>query len=483
MRRLLATVGALGLAVGVLAGEPAPEPAVLVAKLGSDDFREREAAVAALGRAGPAAIPALRQAMKASDPEVRHRAGPILQKLHRAADSADRLAPKTFALNYKAVPLGSALNDFKTRTGLNVVLDADRIADPLRTVTVVTGELPLWEALDAFCAAAGLREAFATELELPKAQLAGRYALPPTPPTADAAPLTLIDGKGRVPGARSSAVRVLVLPAAFPGHRVTLGTGETTLCLDVAPAPGLNWQEVAAVKITKLIDDAGRVGSGAAAKSDDEPLDLEGVVVWGGPGVKQGFARFDRPFGAQPHANTVPNPRVVAVPLKIATPHAKRLKRLEGLVLGEIALPNQALITVTDPAKHVGKSFDGPGRVSFAVTSITEGKDFTTVRFTVRYPSPWSVSARRGQNPGGLWPEAPRGANQTPIADVFDAAGKPIMVSTTNHQSTAGEDGQTLLDHRTWTFHKGRAPAKVVVTGSRPVIVEVPFALDDVPLP
>jgi hypothetical protein len=486
-RRLLATFGALGLlALCAPFARPAraADPTALVSQLGSDDYKTREAAAAALERAGPAALPALRAAVAGSDPEVRHRAAPILQKLQRATMSAERLTAPKVALDFKAVPLARAVAELRARTGVNLTLDLDRVADPLRPVTVATGELPVWEAVEAFSAAAGLRESFAAELELPKPAPSARrvYALPPAPPGPEAVPVVLIDGRGRAPGARNCGVRVLALPPAFPGHRVTLGTGETTLCLDVAPLTGLNWNEVLTVRVTRLIDDAGRVGSGAAVRPvDDGPLDLEGVVVWGGPGVKQGFARFDRPGGAPAALASVPNPRVVPVPLKLATPHAKSLKRLEGFVFGELTLFNEPLVTVTAPEKHTGRTFEGAGEVALTLESVRADGDGTTVAFVVRYPSPWAASARRGQNPGGLWPEAPRGPNHTPVLRAFDASGKELVARAATGSTDASADGRAVYERRTWTFRA--APAKLVVTGPRPVVVEVPFALENVPLP
>jgi hypothetical protein len=501
MSRLFATVGTLGLAAGIVFAGPGPEApspvAVpdLVARLGSEDFREREAAVAALEKVGPGAIPTLREAMKASDPEVRQRAAAILLKLQRAADSTAKLAPKKLALNYTDVPIGTAVNDLKNRTGLNIIFDHTRVADPLRKVTCVTGELSPWEALDAFCAAAGLKEDFRIELDVPKVQVTGRraYNPPPQVPAPDAVPIVLIDGKGPLPvGDRRTAVRVVALPPSFPGHRYTLGTGEMTLCFDVAPVPGLNWQDVTGVRITKLIDDAGRAGGAAAPRRHEIPNDFAeggGVVVFGGMGGQwagPGFGgRFDPRTGAPIYPDTVPNPRIVPVPLKLATPTARSIKRLEGAVLGEITLPNQTLLTINDPSKNTGTAFDGPGQVRLTIESVTDAKGGgTSLQLLLQYPSPWSVSARRGFNPGGLWPEAPRQGNAMPVVRAFDAAGKPMVTTGGQSHSDSSDDGQTLMQHTTLTYAKSAGvPAKLVVTGPRPLIVEVPFVMENVPLP
>jgi hypothetical protein len=491
MTRLFAAVGAVGLMAGAALGAPpSPTPAELVAKLGSDEYAAREAAARALARLGPEALPALRDALKSSDPEVRARVAPLITQLQRTADSAGRLTPKKLALNYKDVPLATALADFKLRSGLNLVFDTAKVADPLRAVTVSTAEVSVWEALDAFCTAAGLREEFRSELEMPKVQNQNRraYTPPPQIPGPDAVPVVLVEGTPRaVPGDRRTAVRVLALPASFPGHRVTLGTGDTTLCFDVAPQPGLNWVDVTAVKVTRLTDDAGRVGGAGRARSNDGTDFGDEVVAFAGPGGFGGFGgrgvvRFNPQTGMPIYPDTVPNPRIVEVPLKLATPSARSIKRLDGSVLGEVLLTNQTLLTVADPTKTTGTAHDGLGNFRLTVQGVTETKaGGTQVQLVLQYPPPWA--RRGGFNPGGIWPESPR-PGATPTVQAFDAAGKAMPASTSGGYSDSSDDGQTMYQHVTMTFRKDAGvPAKFVVTGSRPVTVEVPFVLENVPLP
>lgn len=498
MTRLFAAVGAVGLAVGVSWGGPPavpPTPTELVAKLGSDDFAEREAAARALAQVGSEALPALRAAAQSSDPEIRSRVAPLITKLQRTADSNGKLVPKMVALNYKDMPLGAALADFKKRSGLPVSLDPTRVRDPLRLVTCEAGELPVWEALDRFCAAAGLKEEFRADLDVPKtaARADGRraYVPPPQIPNPDAVPIVLIDGKAAAPvGDRRTAVRVVVLPANFPGHRVTLGTGDTTLCFDIAPLPGLNWTDVSAVKIGRLIDDAGRPGgAGRARQSDDfgggdEVIAFGGAVGFGGVFMGRGGMRFDPRTGMPIYPDTVPNPRVVEVPIKLGTPTARSIKRLEGAVLGEVVMSNQTLLTLVDPTKNTATAHEGLGALRLTVQGVTETKaGGTQVQLLLQYPSPWSVNARRGFNPGGLWPEQPRNGGM-PSVQAFDAAGKTMGASTSTGYTDSSDDGTTMNQNITMTFRKDAGvPAKLVVVGPRPVTVEVPFVLENVPLP
>lgn len=494
MRRLLAAIGTCGLAIGGAAGgDPPPTgPTVpeLITRLGSGDFREREAASAALKGAGPGAIPALRAAAKSDDPEVRERAAAVLFRLQRTANSVALLAPKKVAVAYHDVPLGTAVDDLSRRTGVKLALDPGRIADPLRRVTCATDELPVWEAIERFCAAAGLEEVHRLDLTVVKPPQSRRgYAALPQPPAPDAVPVLLGDGTGRLPGARGTAVRVVPLPRSFSGHRVTLGTGETTLCFDIAPVPGLNWQDVVAVRIDKLIDDTGCPGGGGSVAPAPVSNEYDVVVGWGGgPGggfvPALGAGRFDMRTGMPIPPESFPNPRIVPVPLKLGTPTARSIKRLEGHVAGEIQVANQQLITIHDPAKRTNVAFNGPGQTRLTVTSVAETPAGTTVQVTLQHPSPWAVGARRGWNPGGVWPEPPRGAGQTPVVKAFDAAGKELAGSSGGGYGTSGDDGQTLVQQMSLTYRKEvGVPAKLVLVGPRPVIVEVPFVLENVPLP
>ena len=100
------------------------------------------------------------------------------------------------------------------------------------------------------------------------------------------------------------------------------------------------------------------------------------------------------------------------------------------------------------------------------------------LKVQVEAPAPWQAQRRR--NPWGpLWPTSDlEGGNQV---KVFDAAGNPLTARTTN-TTQFGNDEFTVTTVSQLTFRAG-VPAKVVVVGSRPVAVEVPFRMENVPLP
>ncbi|MBA4063401.1 MAG: hypothetical protein C0501_06750 [Isosphaera sp.] len=490
MNRLFLLVGACAPAVaaGSAPTPPPPDPAALVRQLGSDRYDEREAAAAALEKIGPPAAKALADGAASEHPEVRERAAVLLGKVRRAADSAARLAPKRVALDYQDAPLGTALNDLKARTGLNLALDPDRVANPLRRVTCRTAEVPAWEAVEAFCAAAGLREVFRAELDIPKPVANPRrgYTPPPPAPLPDAVPVVLVDGKGdRLPGDRSTPVRVLALPPSFGGHRATIGTGEVELCLDVTPAPGFGWQEVTGVKVVRVTDAAGRAGSaGVDREARAGLLDALGWAVFAQPGN----GRVDlngNPIPPDAHAN----PRVYPVPLKLATPSARSLRRLEGVVYGEVQLANQVLVTVDEPGRQTSTGFAGPGELRVTVLEVTAGSAGPPGRVTpgrarvqLEFPSPYALAMRkRGWNP--FWPEPPQRPGQGYRVEAFDAAGGRFPVTNTQ-SADMSDDGMTLIQVVTLTYQAGSGvPARLVVVGPKTVTVQVPFAMENVPLP
>ena len=107
-----------------LAAAPAaePDPAALVAKLGSAEPAERAAAAESLKALGRGALPALQDAMKAGDAEVRERASALWETIQR--DLMTR--PSLVRLDGPDRPLAGVLEDLETQTGLTLRPDRPR---------------------------------------------------------------------------------------------------------------------------------------------------------------------------------------------------------------------------------------------------------------------------------------------------------------------------------------------------------------------
>src|SRR5439155_19989928 len=155
----LLVAAALSAAAGAKAGpDPSPDQiARLVAQLGSARFAEREAATRALDAIGDAALDALKTAATAADAETRRRASELLDRIGQRNMVARLLKPTSIALDFNNVPLEEAVKTLARSTGLPIELPAPARYSA-RRVTVKSGPLPVWEAIELFCRKADLHE-------------------------------------------------------------------------------------------------------------------------------------------------------------------------------------------------------------------------------------------------------------------------------------------------------------------------------------
>ncbi|HET6575130.1 MAG TPA: hypothetical protein VFG68_16100 [Fimbriiglobus sp.] len=504
MRRALGAFLAVGLTAYLSpAAEPPAAVGKLVARLGADSFAEREAASRELLRLGPAALDTLTAAAAVHpDPETRRRAADLVEQLRRSADTLTLLAPKAVKLDYDRVPLGAALADLRTKTGVPLTLDQTGVADPLRPVTVKTGELPAWEAVEAFCRAAGLREVFHETLEPedPATPRIGRrrvaYSIPgPTPaPAAGRVPVVLADGKAApLPGDRSTAVRVLALPAAFPGNRVIRGAGQVVLNLDVTPLPGVKWDEVAAVRVLRAEDETGRPVT-ASHRPEPRSPGLGGyqqAIFLGGMQAQAVFIGGE--FSSYPALNgqAQPNPRVVPITLRTDDRSVRSLRVFEGVVVGEITLTDQTLATVGHLSKAAGATALGPYGTRYTLVdykALPDGR--VSLKLRTEGPNPWTLQrlGRRGLGFNNLMlleDLAGRSGTGRVRFKFTDAAGRPIPQPMTQSSSTS-DDGIRQTAEVELVFAKRPdvgPPATLTVIGNKPATVEVPFRMTNVALP
>jgi len=479
------------------AGTPDEQANALVAGLGSTFFGEREDSERKLERLGFAALPALHSARASLDPEIRRRAGMLVERIERTAESARNLEIAPVSLHFDQVPLGTAVLEFRSRTKIPVTLDAAGVANPLRPVTLKLDSLPPWQALEAFCKAAGLREVFAPELTPPKTK-ASRFGRGlPVPdvafvPSAVGVPIVLVDGSYlALPGERSGAVRVTALPPRFRNNRLILGTGEVTLHLDVTPLAGRNWQETLGVRVRNALDAEGRPVHLSHRPDDDltEPLSDEGnvfmnarIVNWNGNG-----SDMQPPIVLQ-------NPRLLPLTLKTAERAIRFLKVLEGDVQIEVQEPMQPLLTVELLAKAAQTTHEAPNSTKVTIADLIEEArrpDQTTIKLRLEGPSPWVLQQMKAQRAGAFLGgnfggqvllEPPIAPTPGPQFQVCDANGRTMSVSTTTTTNGQSDDGMTFTSEVNITV-RGRAPAKLVMIGPKTVTVNVPFRLENVPLP
>src|SRR5262249_12474699 len=108
---------------------------------------------------GDVALEALRRAALSADAETRHRAAELVERIEQRAATARLLAPATVSLDIHQLSRNDAIAEFNKVTGASLRLHStEAINTGGRRVTVRTGPVMFWDALEQFCRAADLRE-------------------------------------------------------------------------------------------------------------------------------------------------------------------------------------------------------------------------------------------------------------------------------------------------------------------------------------
>jgi hypothetical protein len=475
------------------AEENAP-PSRLVDRLGSADFAEREAATRALEEIGAPVLPDLRRAAGSDDPEVRRRAGDLARRIGRRAESARLLEPKRVRLVYKDTAVAPALADLTEQTGYAVELRGDGKAAE-RFLTLDTGPVSFWEAFDRVCRKAGLSEpallpdgpSRASQMPNPyaggQAYLLNPYIAYPGVNPYDTNPgrLILVDGQPpELPTCYVGAVRIRSLPAHVPMPALWLGAEERVLPLEVAVEPGVTWEGVVSLHVTRAVDDRGRglpqslAFLGQAVPTAAPPGAV--IRVWNVMGSDL----------AVPQAAL--DPRHIPVRLRTGPDPVKRLRELEGVLTAQVQTPPEDLLRVDNVLQAAGRTVPGPHGGWLKVVEVARDvSGVVKVHGEIAYPLREDGLAN-GMGLGGagrqivfLMPAA--GAGEVPAVELRDTRGQPFARS----EAPRGEGlaGPGPVDFRlTFTPRAGQAgPAQLVYVGRRTVLVDVPFLLKDVPLP
>jgi hypothetical protein len=478
----------------------------LVAQLGNFEFRDREAAAAALEAMGAEALPVLRRAAQDNDAEVRRRCRELIECIEKHTLSARLLEPRLVHLAFQDMPVPEALATFNRISGYNLELGGDKSQLAGRKITLDTGMVSFWDAFDQFCTKAGLVEAAllpdaskaaSTDQPMPLAPWTSAYRNPYS--GLDVSKLVLVDGKvPELPACRTGAVRVRLLPkhAPLPVHYG--GDNEKVIGLEVAPEPGMLWQGILSLRVEHASDDRGR----PLTQPDvalGEPVDTAASL----PAVRflNGSAYYDM-------GDASTNPKHIAVRLQMAGPGAKAVKELQGKVCLQVQTPPEPLIAVENILKANGETVKGPSGGAIKILEIKQDANGqVNVRLTLELPPPEvgdtgdAVAGARGFGRGFRINRAVmrmRGGvaeTEAPEIELFDAQGQPFQrTSATAGPSQAGVAGVGLpgvgfiggpLDYQlTFVPRPGQAePARLVYNGRRTVTIDVPFKLENVPLP
>jgi hypothetical protein len=369
----------------------------LIVQLGSRDFQERELATKALIALGASARTHLVKAAQGSDAEVRRRAGLILARIDKDIDTARLLKPKRIHLAYRDTPVTDAVADFAKKSDYPLQFEGDRIRLATRKITLDTGEVTFWEALDQFCRAAGLMEPHppraanptttssmsSREARLMELRMMQRRGFPVPPARIDFGRLVLVEGQERFPTSQTGAVRIRVLSPKAEIHAKS--SEEAVIVLEISPEPGIDWRGVLAAHVEKAIDGKGRQVKQIrenATPGDEAVNEIVGAVRLNMNPA--GFLMDMENVGSQP----VTSSREFPIRLKLSDRETKSLSELQGLLYAQVQTPQEPIIRADKILQAEGKTFKGPENSFLKVHEVRKGDNGQIkLRVSVRAPS------------------------------------------------------------------------------------------------
>jgi hypothetical protein len=475
----------------------AEQIAHLISQLGSISFKEREAASQALESIGGPALEALQQAALSNDPEVGRRAQGLARMIRRRIETAQFLVPKQIQLVYSDTPVLKAVEDFAKRTKFPIEIAGSTARLANRRITLDTGETTFWEAFDQFCQSAGLVEkstAAETDLQanriLLEAALRGQRGLvqmveAPSPGLglgrAWDGRLLLVDGKQPLrPTDHAGAVRIRALPTQSSARQTS---AETVLFLvEITPQPMLVWHNILDLRIEKALDEDGRdLAPSLETRNDWSQLALAGtgVMLWD--------TQTGQPLNA---------PRDIPVRLKSGDMPRGVLKEVKGVFAAQVQTVPQTILAVDNLFKSIGRTVEGDDGESLKLTAAerqpngnvhvqVELNDASTanVVWAVRRGVLRPNGVRLANGGGRRGPIAADTSNPTTLV-LQDADGHSFPLLDQNEDPVI--NGNILTKRISCTYQPRTGlgePSKLVYSGRRTMIIEVPFTLKDVPLP
>jgi hypothetical protein len=407
--------------------------AKLISQLGSKSKEERQKAAKALDDLGQAALKDLRKAAQGDDADLSRRARAVLAKIENRLEAAALKSATPVHLVCKDLPVTDAVALLAKKSKYKIQIDPkakDKLAK--RKITLDTGNVTFWEALDKLCKKAGLVESAprfgpfpggpgggpiriqiqggnvgavqpvqvqvvvnggVVQVQAQPAQQGGGPGI--RPPIGMPVPgvnsvIFLTEGKAQFPTCYDGAFRLRLKPATFPRLGVKKGDAPKFFpaLLEVSAEPKVkNWYLLGTPKVLKAVDDKGQklklgtpgpIGGGIGGRPAPgiRPLPpVQALPPGGGGGMPMiGFAN-------------APYQRTVYVQLQLGEKKAKKLKEFKGVVAGFVTTEAKPLITVPNILKAAGKTFKGDlgGEIKVVKVDKQEGGNYK-ITCRMKYP-------------------------------------------------------------------------------------------------
>ena len=454
-------------------------------------YAVREKAARELVAAGESALPALRAVAQSTDEELRTRAAIVADRIEHTARSARLLTAPKLAFKFDKVPLDEAIAEVAKKAQRHYLVDKTKIKDNKRPITLDTGELPYWEALDAFYQAAGITEDIG-QVPVTKTESGGRGRRvivrgPGSMTMPNALVCRLVDCVTPMPVSTAQAFRVRAMPIDPAQDKYDDIKGEVTLHLDIDTAPGVPLREIVGIEIRKATAEDGRpLASAYPVPPFSGGINTVDQLVMQQLVVASGEYSIENPSGGN-HAR--------AVTLKTDGLHPKKIAELQGVVFAKVLTPVEPILTVGQFLKTSGRETTADGMTVQIkdIKTIGDGRAVVQIRLTTRTDQmddvlnlPVQMKGRVQQfiriNRGGRLHADVGGL---PDFKVFDATGQPLKgISARVHGMSA--DGTTMTQDVELTFEKpvqGTERLSLALMAKRVAVVEMPFVLKNVPIP
>jgi len=509
-------MGILVWIVSTSSGEEAkPDPrkngdvALLIKQLGSDQFSQREEAGRSLELLGSSALPCLRKAAQDNDLEIGRRANAIIHRIERRVENARLNHTRKIRLVYKDTPVIDAIEDFGRISGFSLQIEGNRSRIENRKITLDTGLVTFWEAVDQFC-----RKAHLVECDSDLLKRFEQIVMDPErlnkvamwswsfydyykEPIGYDSPVIFKDGKPRnVSTCYTGALRIRAVKETRVEKSRERGSSEQTrakgeeglLYLEVSPEPNLGWQCILKMHITSLTDESGKELSLPAPYYKEE-TDFQS------PYDDDVFSINDRE--SKP-PKVVPHPLSKQVSFRVFRPQGagRILRTVQGVVSGAILTPPQPLIQIDNILNASGKTFPGPDGESVKVVEVNRSKEGSVALKLLISPP---INDPEGSKPmvsawvGGQM-RLRRAIMTGQVADknelsltgqelsLVDVKGQAFQLThakvRANEDNTALEYIVEFQPHTCLTV-----PNRLIYCGQRRLVMDVPFTLRDVPMP
>jgi hypothetical protein len=497
----------LCLAVGSWGQGQTPAPAnpdnarieVLVRKLGSSSFVQREQARKELEVIGTPALEPLRRANKTADAETNRRIAEMIRLFEEQLLTRQILAPKEVHLKLTGVAVQQAITELANVSGYPIQFqgDATKFAD--KKITLDSGKLAFWEALDRVCEQAGLMDRIDLAVQVTtddpivlRGKKGGirRIQQFPLPAPAPPGPIVLVHrGNEKSIVSYAGAVKTELRISRKPGAK------EMNLLFVVSAEPRLlNNTLLGQPIIDKAFDDQSRILQTVpdVPKADTNNVDeLQQLAA-------QGLITTD--FGMQ-----VSSRRSTQIRVKDGEQTAKQLKELAGKLTLQLDLQNETLARIDKVLEAAGKSAGAANGGTMKVHSVKKlagGVIEVQVSLENLAANPFGpniiVNANGGIiirgnvainggiviGPNGMRINGGNG-NRSDLPDLVDSKGKKFELGDVSADSFNFVNGSSS---RTATIlyvpHAGQTePRELVLFGTRTHTIAVPFRFENLPLP